>query len=269
MVIPKRFPMQSDSIHFHVWSALSIVFILVTSALVLCTIDTETAQGQPGSSFYIISGTVFDSKGDGVPNATIEILNRDTGEVQIRETNDRGNYSYNLANHQEGWEWNQEIVITARANVFNSETIIPRENDEDTSGAVQNITLEWLMIISPEANEKIVKDGANFTIEIAYLTTFDLSHITYAMDSVVLDNTTNTTLDLLFSDYTDGMHKFRVVITNQTGHSYSKEIFFSLETKEDTSDNLTFMLAVAIVVIIILIGLALYVKATSAGGKDN
>lgn len=242
-----------------------ILFLLVSAFCISPFFSTESSA-QPGTHFYIISGTIFDEDDNGVPNATIEILNKDTGETQYREANEKGNYSYNLANHEEGWEEGNEIVITARLSVFASVTIFPREDDPGGKEDV-NITVPYLMILSPGAGEKLMKKGENFTVKIEYLPKIDLSHISYTMDSIEIANITANSTNLFFKDYADGTHKLRVIVTYTSGESHAKEIFFTLESEEEDGIDLM-IVALLLVIVIAVIAFVLYRKASQGNGTE-
>lgn len=238
-----------------------MILLMIFASVCLGSMEITTSTAQPGSSLYIIEGWIFDENDNTVPNATIEIFNRDTGEVQLDNGSDNGGYSYLLSNLQEGWEYEHEIVITASQSVHGSVTVIPHDGEDYRDNV--NITLPFLQIITPEAGETLTREGDNFTIQIEYLPSVNLSYIIYTLNSIEIANTSDETVDLLFKDYDDGTHKLRVTLTTTSGSTYSKEIFFKIESKDDGSDNMIFILAVLIVSVIVLIGLGIYVKMTS------
>ncbi len=244
-------------------AGLVVITILVISSMLLLSMIPHDTTAQPSTHFYIISGTIFDGDENGVPNATVELLNPETGEIIVKESNDLGNYSANLANFQEGWEDGQEIIITAYKDVFFSVSIYPDSTADGEAGAGMevNITLPFLIIIAPESSEKIVKKDEGYIVRIEFLPTINLSYISYLIDDVEFANTTQNSTQLITKDFKDGTHKLKVVLTDTSGGTpQTKEIFFTLESEDDGMNIDGIIIVILVVVVIGVIGIVLYMR---------
>src|SRR6266511_1355920 len=65
---------------------------LIPAFLILLTIAAAVATAQTGTSR--ITGTVLDSRGSIVPDATVAVVNEATGVSQTQATNDAGVYAF-------------------------------------------------------------------------------------------------------------------------------------------------------------------------------
>ena len=235
--------------------------LVVVSFLVLLSTVPPSSSGQPATNFYIISGYVLDREGDPVPDAIVEITNRNTGEVDLRDSDEKGGYVYNLANLEDGWEVGHEILIRALRSVQASIIVIPAEGEDDRVNA--NITLPNLQILSPAQGERLKRTGGTFSLKVAYLTTMEVAHIQYFLDGVEVANTTNTTVDLPYGDFRDGTYKLHVILAVTDGPTHAMEISFRIESSDDSSASPLFLLVVASVLIIVGAAFVLYLRMTS------
>jgi hypothetical protein len=226
--------------------------------LVIGSLISIPVESQPSTKFFIIYGTVYDSNDKEVPNATIEIINPETGEIILDSTDENGTYSNNLANFQEGWEDEQEVIIKASSPTHNSVSIYPKEDDVAEE---VNVTIESLMIVAPEPNEKINLDQGTYAIEILVINMVNITKIDYFLNDILINSTASnqtiynsTTANqtiIQLSSYKEGSFKLRVVVTRDGGNPLSKEILIYFEEADEDDDN-TMMIALIFLVFVIL-----------------
>jgi hypothetical protein len=236
----------------------SLLFIL--GILVIGSLISIPVGSQPSTKFFIVYGTVYDSNNVEVPNATIEIINPETGEIILDSTDENGTYSNNLANFQEGWEDEQEVIIKASSPTHNSVSIYPKEDDVAEE---VNITIPSLMIVAPEENEKIKIDLGTYGIEILIIDVVNITKVDYFLNDILINSTTSkqtiynsTTSNQTFiqlSSYNDGTFKLRVVVTPDAGLPISKEILIYFEEAEEDDDYKTTIALIGVVIVILAV----------------
>lgn len=244
--------------------------IFVCTLLLTTLIISKTSLAQGPKPQYIIHGIINDYNGEPIENNTVIITNLNTGEAILTKTNDEGKYQENLAELNESWDEDDEILINSSYKQNTGRrTFFP-----NGAGKQVDITIPFIKIEDISGNSIVSKVVG---IEIVVNKTIEINNVDYFINNTVENSSKSTKWTWNTLNIKNGHYTIKIVVngsSDDTNDTYEARIKVQVENSENRGNNkkwFSFKLAVficLILIILILTGLSYKFKKNTISSKQ-